>query len=431
MDIAGMGKKAVGFARITGGMAVVAALAGLTACGTVPARLDTTLATARSGCVTTVHGVVSGPGSLVATWLPPGYRLQPGTQPASSLPEAVYVKDTIQPDPPRIMLGSDSQVSLSAVAGGFSKTVPTVIQGYRGLVASGRPAPQLIGVYWKPSTRYVVSVVGYKLPRSIVLRVARHVSFVPPGIIALPVTPGAIVSRQAAITAAERGVGGRWRHATAKLSSWAEIAAMATRTQPAFPGAPPELTRSPWRPVWAVRLTGSQARPEVVVVDGASGQTEFTIHRPGSWFGALTDRDLSSHRQCPGGSTALVPFGVLTRNEAEFSTYQRATPAAKTSVQLVLSTVPAVDRADTALYGGCVQQNCSIDQLVWVTITTVRADPGKTVACLPGGVSVPPGYKPARVKQYYSVQVADNVGIGCGRVPESLRALKDLAPPAG
>jgi hypothetical protein len=431
MDIAGAGKKAVGFATITGGMAVLAALAGLTACGTAPARLDTNLATAGSGCVTTVHGVVSGPGSLVATWLPPGYRLQPGTQSASSLPQATYAKVTRQPDPPRIMLGSAGQVPLAAAAGGFSKVVPAVIQGHRALVASGQPAPQLVGVYWKPSARYVISVVGYKVPRSVVLRVAQHVSFIAPGVVALPVTPGKIVTRQAAITAAERATGGRWRHATAKLSSWAEIAAMATRTQPAFPGAPQGLTRSPWRPVWAVQLTGSKARPEVVVVDGASGQAEFTIHLPGSWFGALTDRDLSSERQCPGGSSALVPFGVLTRNEAEYGAYPAATPGAKTSAQLVLSTVPAVNSADKALYGGCVQQSCSIDQLVWVTITTVRADPGKTVACLPGGVSVPPGYKPARVKQYYSVQVADNVGIGCGGVPESLRALKDLAPPAG
>jgi hypothetical protein len=431
MDIGGAGQRVRGFVILTAGLAAAAALTCLTACGTGPARSDVKAARPRSGCATTVHGVVSGPGSLVANWLPAGYRLQTGAQSASSLPQATYAKVTRHPDPPRIMLGSAGQVPLAAAAGGFSKVVPAVIQGHRALVASGQPAPQLVGVYWKPSARYVISVVGYKVPRSIVLRVAQHVSFVAPGVVALPVTPGKIVTRRAAIAAAERGTSMRWRHATAKLSSWTEIAATATRTLPAFPGAPGELTGSPWRPVWAVQLTGSRARQSVVVVDAASGRAEFTIRVRGRWFGALTDRDSASTRQCPGGSSALVPFGVLTRSEAEYGAYSAATPGAKTSVQLVLSTEPAVNGADKALYGGCVQQSCSIDQLVWVTITTVRADPGKTVACLPGGASVPAGYKPKQVKQYYIVAVPNNVGIGCGSVPEPVRTLKDLAPPIG
>jgi len=52
-------------------------------------------------------------------------------------------------------------------------------------------------------------------------------------------------------------------------------------------------------------------------------------------------------------------------------------------VKLVLATVRAVNTADPGLYGGCVQQDCSLPQLVWVTIDTVHALPGKTVACLP------------------------------------------------
>ena len=306
--------------------------------------------------------------------------------------------------------------------------MPVLIQGHGGLVESGPPSPQSIGVYWKPSRGYVVSVVGYKVPAATVLQVAKKVSFVAPGIVALPVTPGRIVTRQAAISAAERATRTRWRHAVAKLSTWTEIQALASHAQP-IPAAPRVLTASPWRPVWAVLLTGSLSRPSVAVVDAASGQEEFTIGVRRPWFRALTDRDPISTRQCPGGSSSLVPFGVLTRDEQAYASYRPATGHARTSVQLVLSTVPAVNKADTGLFGGCVQQNCSIDQLVWVTITTVRADPGRTVACLPGSVSVPPGYKPKQVKQYYSVEVPDSLGIGCGKVPDSLRALKDLAPP--
>lgn len=300
--------------------------------------------------------------------------------------------------------------------------------GHNGLIESGPPSPQFIGVYWKPSRGYLASVVGYKVSAPIVLQVAKKASFVAPGIVALPLTPGRIVTRQTAISAAERATRVWWRHAVAKLSTWTEVQTLAARVQHVL-AAPGALAGGPWRPVWAVLLTGSRTPPSVAVVDAATGQEEFTIGVHGPWFPALTDRDPTDTRQCPGGSNALVPFGVLTRDEQAYRVYRPATGHARTSVQLVLSTVPAVNKADNGLHGGCVQQNCSIDQLVWVTITIVRANPGKTVACLPGSVSVPSGYKPKQVKQYYSVAVPDAVGIGCGKVPDSLRALKDLAPP--
>ncbi|HXW44969.1 MAG TPA: hypothetical protein VEL03_09290, partial [Streptosporangiaceae bacterium] len=332
---------------------------------------------------------------------------------------------------PRLLLSSRSQPApLTAADGATGHGVPALIEGHQALIESGPPAPQSTGVYWKPSAGYLISVVGYRVPRSVVVRVAEGVSFAAPGIVALPVTAGRIVSRQAAISAAERSTTVSYRNAAAKLSSWTEIAAVAGRVQQ-VPAAPRDLTGSPWRPAWAVLLSGSGGPASVVVVDAASGQAEFTIAVRGSWFGALTDRDPAAARQCPGGSSALLPFGVLTRSEEEFTLYP--SPAgghARASVRLVLSTVPAVNKADNALFGGCGEQSCSIDQLVWVTITTVRADPGTTVACLPGTVSVPPGYKPKQVRQYYVVAVPDNLGIGCTAVPASLGALHDLAPPS-
>jgi hypothetical protein len=54
------------------------------------------------------------------------------------------------------------------------------------------------------------------------------------------------------------------------------------------------------------------------------------------------------------------------------------------------------------MYGGCVQQNCSIGELVWVTITTDRARPGHTLQCLPPSASVPPGYRPSAALSEWS-----------------------------
>ncbi len=254
-----------------------------------------------------------------------------------------------------------------------------------------------------------------------------------PGIISLPSTPGRIVTRKAALTAAEQVTGLRTARASVKLSSWTEIEALATARGHQVPAAPRVLSDSPWRPDWAVLLTSSAHRSQVVVVDAASGLAEFSIAVNGrpAWFSELTDRDpASAIQRCPGGSTALVPFGVLTRDEQSYLTDPpRATAHATASIRFVLSTVPAVNKADTGLYGGCVTTNCSIRQLVWVTIEIVRARPGKTVACLPGAISVPAGYKAKQVKQYFTVGVPDNYGVGCGPLPASLERLKNLAPP--
>ncbi|MGH3298347.1 MAG: hypothetical protein ACRDP7_41805 [Trebonia sp.] len=430
-----MGKMLAGL----GGVALV-----LSACGPVPGRASGGRPGQPAGCVTTVRGVARGPGSLAAGWLPAGFHLSSGSQPGAALPMLTYTLASTRPDPPRLELGvSVDRGPLSPLDGGRQAATPVTVQGHRGLLEGGPPAPQFQGVYWKPGGTYLLSVVGYKLPGPAVLKAARHVSFTPPGAAALPVAAGPVITRQQAVAAARRAAGLARSRAAAKLSSWTEITALLQADHPGqrTVSAPDPLTGPPWRPVWAVLLTpagaaaGSAPQPALVIIGAASGRPELTA-RPGAhpaWFAALTDRDPAGQDRCPGGSSARLPFGVLTRDEQSYLT---AAPAAAgtgnaiISVMLKLATVPAVNKADPGLYGGCAEQDCSLGQLVWVTIETVRARPGTTVACLPASASYPAGYHPKQVTQYYAISVPGNAGIGCGPLPGPLKTLEDLAPPA-
>ncbi len=360
------------------------------------------------------------------------------------MPVVTYSLAGTRPDPPRLELQvSNDRRRLSPFDGGRPAATPVTVQGHLGLLESGAPTPQFTGVRWKPGRTYLLSVVGYKLPGSVVLRVARHVSFGPPGVISLPVAAGRIITRQEAVAIAGRATHLSVSHATTKLSSWTEVNALRQAAGGRGDGVlkvPGTVSSAPWRTVWAVRLTGrigatgSAPQPSLVVIAAASGRAEVTA-RAGdpAWFAALTDRDPAVKHRCPGGSRARLPFGVLTRDEEAYTVAKpsaASTGQARTSVVLKLTTVRAVNKADPNLYGGCVEQNCSLDELVWVTVETVRAEPGKTVACLPGSVSVPAGYHPKQVQQYFVIRVPGNLGIGCSGVPSPIRRLTDLAPPS-
>lgn len=317
---------------------------------------------------------------------------------------------------------------LSRADTGGRTTRSVVVEGHHALAGIGPPDPLFPAVYWKPDSRYLITVGGYKLPVQVVLRAASHVTFEPPGTISLPVVPGPIVTRKAAEAAARQSAAGLAHNASAKLSSWTEVATLlAAHTRGAAPAAPAPLRAAPWQPIWVV-LAG-----QVTVIDAANGRIVATMKGSAGtkWFAALTDRDPAAATRCPGGSSARLPFGVLTRTEELYTASQSPghwLAGGIGSMRLVLSTVPAVNKADPSMYGGCMQQNCSIRQLVWVTITTDHPRPGHTLQCLPPGVSVPAGYHPSKVKQTFSVEVPDNAAVGCGPVPKPIRTLKDLAP---
>jgi hypothetical protein len=387
-------------------------------------------ATALDGCATVVRGMVSGPATLTARWLPSGFRHGHNASYKAALPSMMYTSQGH--DGARIELSVElhSAALHPADAAGRSVVRPVIIDGKPGFVGTGKPDPRFIGVYWKLAGRYLLSVIGYKVSEREVLRVARHTRFTPPVTTSLPVDPGTVVTRNAAVAAARRSANGGSRVAGAKLTSWTEAATMlAAHTGRIAPSAPDPLGARPWRPVWAVLLSAVADDPSLVVIDGATGDavTALGAGQPG-WYSALTDR---AGAGCPGGSTARLPFGVLTRDEARYAAgvgLAHWPPGVKGSTRVVLSTVPEVNKADPGLYGGCIQQNCWITELVWVTITTKRGIGGHRLRCLPPGVSVPAGYRSHKVRQTYSVDVPDNEVIGCGPVPRRIRALKDLAP---
>jgi hypothetical protein len=397
-----------------------------------------------------VPGVLYGPGLLAPTWLPAGFGPAPVTRSGTGMPTENYVLAGDAIDPPRIELGfADYRLPIGrligagpggGVASGRARDhrpdlVPALIEGRPGRLE--RPGHHVIVVYWKPDGTHLLTVAGYSEPASVVLTVARNVWFDPPGLVSLPLSPGRVISRSAAARTARRVSGLRLARAVAKLSSWAELVAMLTagRSGADVSKVPGVFNSGRWQAVWAVLLIHrSGGTATLVVLDAATGQpvvTAPTGPHP-SWFAALTDRSSTIARRCQGGSRARLPFGVLTRNEESYVTRAQAglrVDHATTSESLTLTTVSALNRADSAIYGDCVQQGCSIAELVWVAITTVRADPGTTVACLPRSAGAPSRYRPAQVRQYYGVVVPGNTAIYCRKLPSAIARLKDLAPP--
>lgn len=386
---------------------------------------------ALDGCASVVRGMVSGPATLTARWLPSGFRHGHPAAYKAALPSMMFMSKSH--DGARIELSVElhSAVLHPADAAGRSVVRPVIVDGKPGYVGTGKPDPRFVNVYWKLASRYLLSVSGYKVPEREVLRVARHTRFTPPNTTSLPLDPGTVVTRNAAVAAARRSARGRPQVANAKLTSWTEASTLlSAHTGRAAPSAPDPLRARPWRPVWAVLLSAAGER-SLVLVDGGTGKT-VTVLDAGQprWYSALTDR---AGGGCPGGSTARLPFGVLTRDEASYAAglgSQHWPPGVKGSTRIVLSTVPEVNAADPGLYGGCIQQNCSIAQLVWVTITTERGIGAHRLQCPPPGVSEPAGYRSHKVRETFSVDVPDNGEFGCTPLPRPIRALKDLAPAA-
>lgn len=387
-----------------------------------------------NGCVRLVRGASYGPGLVLPTWLPLGFRLSNGPQVGVVNPTETYVRASNVPDEPRIELGF---ANYGGLLSRFSDRAPhqasVTIDGHPGRLDTG--ASKLVRTYWKPDRVHLLSVTGYRIPVSVVMAVARNIWFDPPGKVQLPLRPGHIVSRRAAVRAARRLAGRAGRspgsRAVAKLTSWAEVVALlqTAHSAQAVAGIQGAAVPARWQSAWVVRTGGVSA-----IVNASTGRPVATVRGQPSqaWFTALTDRSRTS-ASCQGGSRARLPFGILTRDEESYVVQAYPAPAsshASTSISLKLTTVPAMNTADPGIDGGCVGQNCLVKELVWVAITTVRAPPGTTIPCLPSSTSVPHGYQLSQVRLYYGVAVPGNLGIFCRKLPGPIKALTDLAPPA-
>lgn len=393
-----------------------------------------------SGCVTTIHGVTYGPGRLLPTWLPAGFRRSADTQAGPAMPTENYTLATRRRNPPRIEVGfADDPHPFGRFTGGRPAREFPTIEGHRGRLEADPGTARLISVYWKPDRIHLLVVTGYKVSAAVVVTVAKNVWFDPPGLVPLPVGSGRIVSRRVAIGMAERAIDFAG-HSIAKLSSWAEVASVLQADHAAsdLNSVPGASYTERWQPVWTVLVTDpGTGGTAVVLINATTGQPVVTVPADGhpAWFSALTDRSRTAKHRCQGGSRARLPFGVLTRDEETFvvgSGAPHPIPGAghaRATTQLKLTTVPAMNRAASAIYGGCLEQSCSIAELVWVVVTTVRAGPGSTLACLPSWADSAPGYRPMQVKQYFWVSVPGNYGIYCTRLPAPIRQLTDLSPP--
>jgi hypothetical protein len=164
----------------------------------------------------------------------------------------------------------------------------------------------------------------------------------------------------------------------------------------------------------------------LVVVNAANAEALLEVQTGSVWFSSLSDRD-PSLKGCPGGSSARIPFGILTRDEDSYVVHKLQPPG--TPVILILTTVDALNRADPGLYGGCAEVKCQLDELIWPLLEITRAAPGHTLACLPPTASYPLGYHPKQVTEYFTIAIGGNSEIGCGPLPAAISDLKDLAPP--
>jgi len=382
-------------------------------------------------CTTTVHGVEPGRASIVPHFLPGGFHLTSGDPTDITATDVTYSAAVPKLDPPRVTIGYSVLTGpLTWTVGGRPIARRLVIQRHPAILEDGPPGPQWVSVYWKPDRTHLLSVVGYKTSGAVVIQVAGGLSLTPQGPIQLPVTPRPIVNRTRALTAAHAVIAAGWTVA-AKLSSWTEVQAL---LQADFSGwkqpAPPKiLTATPWTPIWTVLATKQDSHPRIVIVLAQTGEVAMAAptRQDHSWFAALTDRDPTLGKGCPGGTTTRLPFGVLTRTEDTY-TIRFEYSLTRTRVIQKLTSVPILNRVDPGLYGGCLSPGCALDELVWPDITVTHAPKGKLMPC-PLNKQSNPGvhWPPTRV--YYSISVPDNFQGGCRPLPGWVWRLKDLAPP--
>ena len=142
---------------------------------------------------------------------------------------------------------------------------------------------------------------------------------------------------------------------------------------------PSSFNLTPWRPIWAVMVTHGGHVPRLVLIDAHSGWPAFSASAgDGSrWFEALTDRDptLLTAAAAPGGTSARLPFGIMTRHEDAYTLRNSGGSSllhgvrVKNIVIMKLTTISAIH------YIGCTKQDCRPYDLLWPRIQVTQAAP--------------------------------------------------------
>ncbi len=215
-------------------------------------------------CTTTVHGMVFGRSTLTASFIPAKFRLTSG-----NLTDFTYSLESGTTSPPHVEISlSNFRAGLNGGVGGLSVPIKVRVQGQPALLENGasRGMP-FIGVYWKQGSAHLLSVVGYKLSKSMLLRVAAHVHARLGGEIPLPLNPGHLLSREAAVSVARDSMPFHPGRTRAKLSSWTEVLGLL----PEKFRVPSSFDPTPWHPIWAVMVTHGGHLPRLVLINAHSG----------------------------------------------------------------------------------------------------------------------------------------------------------------
>ena len=175
---------------------------------------------------------------------------------------------------------------------------------------------------------------------------------------------------------------------------------------------------------WRAPATSRSDRRALRLVD-VLGQ----CRRPLGWFEALTDRDPTLHRGCPGGTSARLPFGIMTRHEEAYTLRGSGGSSSVRGVRVKNIVIMRLTTISAIHYIGCTKQDCGPYDLLWPRIEVTQAPPGKTLPCPPPWAMGPSGNRHSRpTKQYFSISAGGNSESGCGPLLRWVSRLRDLAP---
>jgi hypothetical protein len=403
--------------------AAMSALLIVVATATVIVLQTRTSSPAASACTSTVHAeAFIGRGQISLAYVPSGFVLQSGNLYAV-IGSTVYWHDPKTSAAIQIGNGPTSNPFDANLAAPYRST-PFDVDGHPGVLFD-EPSAGFVEVAWRASFDRNLWVYGTGVSPTVVEDMARGTTYQGPTIESLPISPGRVVTRPAAITAALHA-GASNPVEGAKLSSYAEVSQMlnARELDPLGDKAPESLLTNPVVPVWAVLSGGGS---DLTIVDAANGAVEWNTptNDDNGWFGALTDR-APGVAGCPGGSTARVPFGVLTRDEESYLV-SLGSPVTTPGWSVTMTDELVTSQSVAGMPYDSPCNDCPPMTVEWLVVR-VGTDKSGAATC-PWTGSVERGETLPKVRLYYQYSYGGSGGISCGSPPTWYAHVVDLAPP--